>query len=94
MALATSNLQDMMTKQIQKKELFSPKFVYSVLSQIANGLKTLHDAGIVHGNLKPSNILIFGTGDEMIVKLTDYEGFPGTSACHEPKLLSVASSLI
>ena len=82
MTLATSNLQDMIAKQIQKKELFTPKFVYSVLSQIASGLKTLHDAGIVHENLKPSNILIFGVGDEMIIKLTDYDGFPGASADH------------
>ena len=82
---ATSNLQDLLTKQLEKGELLSPRLVFNIFSQIVDGLSALHYAEIVHGNLKPSNILIFGVGDEITVKLTDYEGFPGSSACHDPK---------
>ena len=56
--------------------------MYNILSQMLDGLKALHDTGIMHGNLKPSNVLLFTQGDETTVKLTDYEGFPGSSADH------------
>ena len=46
-----------------------------VLHQITSGLNQLHSLGIVHGNLKPSNILIsFPKGDtgEPVIKLADF----------------------
>ena len=45
-------------------------------------MNALHDEGIIDGNLRPNNILIFGSGDDITVKLSDYEGFPGASADH------------
>ena len=56
---ATSNLQDLLTQQMEKGELLTPKLVFEIFSQIIEGLSALHDADIVHGNLKPSNILLF-----------------------------------
>ncbi|UJR84095.1 Hypothetical protein I5071_61660 [Sandaracinus amylolyticus] len=41
----------------------------AVFRQIANGLRTLHDAGLTHCDLKPSNVLIARDGRAM---LTDY----------------------
>ena len=46
-----------------------------VLYQITAGLNQLHSLGIVHGNLKPSNILVSfpkGDGTEPMMKLADY----------------------
>ena len=33
------------------------------MNQISEGLQALADVGIYHGNLKPSNVLLFGSGD-------------------------------
>ena len=85
---------DLLAKQQQKGELFTPKFVFNILKQISGGLNDLHNVDGVHGNLKESNILIFGTGDEIIVKLMDYEAFPGASTCYDPRFLYVGLSLI
>ena len=79
---ATYNLQDLLTQQMEKGELLAPKLVFDIFNQISEGLSVLHDADTVHGSLKPSNILIFGAGDEITIKLTDYEGFPGSSSDH------------
>ena len=46
-----------------------------VLNQITAGLNQLHSLGIVHGNLKPSNILVSfpkGDADEAMMKLSDF----------------------
>ena len=45
-----------------------------VLLTVANSLKLLHQSGIVHGDLKPDNILIHKTeGDDYIAKLIDFD---------------------
>ena len=47
----------------------------SVIRQITEGLNQLHSLGIVHGNLKPSNILVSfpkGDGTEPMMKLADF----------------------
>lgn len=44
----------------------SPEMVFKA---IANGLKYIHGKDIVHGNLKPENILVSVDG---IIKLTDF----------------------
>jgi hypothetical protein len=36
---------------------------------VASGMRTLHSRGIVHGNLQPSNVLLFG---DMAPKICDY----------------------
>ena len=39
---------------------------------IASGLSALHGCGIIHGDLKPANILIFGVAGEYQAKLADF----------------------
>ena len=43
-----------------------------IIIQIADGIQALHQADNFHGNLKTTNILLFGIDAEIIVKLTDY----------------------
>lgn len=43
----------------------------TALNQIANGLKYIHSKGLVHGNIKPTNILI-STERPIQLKLSDF----------------------
>jgi serine/threonine protein kinase len=48
---------------------FNPQ---NIMLQIALGVKYLHDLYIIHGDIKPSNILIFKNKKSVNVKLTDF----------------------
>ncbi len=43
-----------------------------ILQGIAYGLLALHDAGLVHLDVKPANILLAFLGDTIVAKLTDF----------------------
>lgn len=52
---------------------FKPKL--DMCQDVAEGLLALHQCGIVHGDVKPENILVFprpSSRDEFMVKLTDF----------------------
>jgi len=44
----------------------------NIISQIATGMKYLHDNEVVHGDLKPKNVLLCPEAGEMKVKVTDF----------------------
>ncbi len=44
---------------------------YATMEQVAEGLSAVHDAGIVHRDVKPENVFI-GSGSAPIVKLLDF----------------------
>ena len=54
-----------------------------IIEGIAAGLSALHSAGIVHGDLTPSNIIVTPSGRAVIIDLIDemgeYDGTPGWS---------------
>ena len=54
-----------------------------IIEGIAAGLSALHSAGIVHGDLTPSNIIVTPSGRAVIIDLVDemgeYDGTPGWS---------------
>lgn len=63
----------------------------SIVKQILEGVKYLHEAGIAHRDLKPENILCKGSDDDMVIKIADFglsktfdEGSHLTTACGTP----------
>ena len=42
-----------------------------ILAQTASALHSLHKAGVIHGDLKPANILVFTNNDEFTIKIAD-----------------------
>jgi serine/threonine protein kinase len=58
-----------LTKALKYKLKFNP---VAVMVQIALGVKYLHDHNIIHGDIKPSNILIFKSRKNIHVKLSDF----------------------
>jgi hypothetical protein len=44
----------------------------AILRQMAAGLRAIHDAGIVHRDIKPNNIMLEGSGPEVRLSITDF----------------------
>jgi len=42
------------------------------MTDVIEGIEFLHTHGIIHGDIKPSNVLVNGNNDEFEFKLTDY----------------------
>ena len=56
----------------KKKFNFSERQATNIMSQIASGVKYLHQYGIVHRDLKPDNIMITQQNDFGIIKIMDF----------------------
>ena len=57
----------------KKKQFnFSERQASNIMSQIASGVKYLHQYGIVHRDLKPENIMITQQNDFGIIKIMDF----------------------
>ena len=59
---ANGTLADLMTKLNLRSEHFSAASVWRVLHDVGMGLKHVHSCGIVHLDVKPSNVLISADG--------------------------------
>ena len=56
----------------EKKFHFSEKHAMTIMSQIASGVKYLHQYGIVHRDLKPDNIMITQRNEYGVIKIMDF----------------------
>ena len=48
----------------------------------------------MHGNLKLTNVLMFENKKDTVVKLADWEGYPGCSSQREANMMSLETRLI
>ncbi|CAF0887529.1 unnamed protein product [Brachionus calyciflorus] len=63
-------------ERIVKRQPFTEREAVKILKQILEGLKYIHDEGLVHGNLKPENLVFENENDESNVKITDIALYP------------------
>jgi DNA-binding NarL/FixJ family response regulator/tRNA A-37 threonylcarbamoyl transferase component Bud32 len=61
-----------LVKILEKEERLSPARIIDICIQVAAGLAEAHSKGIIHCDLKPSNILIQGTEPQELVKVVDF----------------------
>src|ERR1700722_19128544 len=45
---------------------------HNIMLDVARGLEVLHGCGIVHGDLKSENVLLFWEGERPVAKLSDF----------------------
>lgn len=51
---------------LEKQIIFSPEQIRSIFKQVVEGVAYIHSHGIVHQDLKPSNILLCSNGNALI----------------------------
>ena len=63
----------------------------AAIIDVADGIQYLHENGVIHGDIKPLNVLVCGNcSDEYIFKVTDYACFGNKrNACASSKSISV-----
>ncbi len=58
--------------EMNQKEKFTIEEVINIATQSLQGLAALHELGITHRDIKPGNIMVDTSTDELIIKLIDF----------------------
>ncbi len=72
---------------------FTPQRAVSVVSQVAQALDAAHADGLVHRDVKPSNVLLTGTGDGEFAYLVDFGIARSTTDSQGPSLTQTGAAL-
>ncbi|MGC2583053.1 MAG: protein kinase [Acidobacteriaceae bacterium] len=65
--------------RLRQPNAISVKEGMEILRQMAAGLAAIHDQGIVHRDIKPNNIMLEGSGEQVRLWITDF----GLARAHE-----------
>lgn len=77
---ACRDFPDLTRLTYSRSENFAPDLAAGLMSDIADGISVLHVYGVIHGDVKPDNVLIFPAADRphgLTVKVCDF-GFSGS----------------
>lgn len=58
--------------RISSKNFFSQEDIRKILKTILNALNYCHQRGIIHGDIKPENLLLKENTSDSIIKISDY----------------------
>ena len=71
MAMQLVNGTNMQTLIAEERAL-EPQRVVNLMTQIADAVDAVHEAGLLHRDLKPGNVIVEGAGDDERAWLTDF----------------------
>jgi serine/threonine protein kinase len=80
MELADHNLATYLGSHAADISLYSK---YWIFHDIASGLDAIHENKLIHGDLKPGNILLYYERGRLVAKLADFGSSMEESACKE-----------
>jgi eukaryotic-like serine/threonine-protein kinase len=76
--------------RLQRLVLIPVEEGLAILKQMAAGLVAIHEAGIVHRDIKPNNVVLDGTGSEVRVCITDF----GLARAHEAETTLFSKGMV